>query len=211
MTGMDYDSTTKFITSLAKFLQSLCNGYVDFNNWVQINGHLILSVDSGETKEFVVNEKLCKTLRDDVSFLSNSYHAPMNNSPIDLGSNNNNAKTTTKTNNNEKVAPAPVLPTKGRGRKQAQPQKLSQEPGSPPFRRAKQILPNETSLKSSSVTESESPKPKESDKVSISDSCVEKHSRPEKEQQKSSLDEILCLVKHKAPEISGLLSIKKIV
>ena len=74
---MDYDATTKFISSLAKFLQTLCNGYVDFDNWVQINGHLILSVDSGETKEFVVNEKLCKSVKDSVAFLSNSYHAPL--------------------------------------------------------------------------------------------------------------------------------------
>ncbi|XP_012935960.1 zinc finger protein 526 isoform X3 [Aplysia californica] len=72
---MDYDSSTKFISSLAKFLQSLCNGYVEFDNGVQVIGHLYLSVDTGKTIDYVLNEKVCKTDENSVTFISNSFHA----------------------------------------------------------------------------------------------------------------------------------------
>ncbi|XP_059163360.1 zinc finger protein 768-like isoform X12 [Physella acuta] len=72
---MDYDSSTKFISSLAKFLQSLCNGYVEFDNGVQVIGHLYLSVDTGKTIDYILNEKVCKTDENSVTFISNSFHA----------------------------------------------------------------------------------------------------------------------------------------
>lgn len=72
---MDYDSSSKFISSLAKFLQSLCNGYVEFDNGVQVIGHLYLSVDTGKTIDYVLNEKVCKTDENSVTFISNSFHA----------------------------------------------------------------------------------------------------------------------------------------
>ncbi|RUS91748.1 hypothetical protein EGW08_000456 [Elysia chlorotica] len=72
---MDYDSSTKFISSLAKFLQSLCNGYVEFDNGVQVIGHLYLNVDTGKTIDYVLNEKVCKTDENSVTFISNSFHA----------------------------------------------------------------------------------------------------------------------------------------
>uniref|UniRef100_A0A0B7B453 C2H2-type domain-containing protein n=1 Tax=Arion vulgaris TaxID=1028688 RepID=A0A0B7B453_9EUPU len=72
---MDYDSSSKFISSLAKFLQSLCNGYVEFDSGVQVIGHLYLSVDTGKTIDYVLNEKVCKTDENSVTFISNSFHA----------------------------------------------------------------------------------------------------------------------------------------
>ncbi|XP_055895441.1 zinc finger and SCAN domain-containing protein 4-like isoform X13 [Biomphalaria glabrata] len=72
---MDYDSSTKFISSLAKFLQSLCNGYVEFDSGVQVIGHLYLSVDTGKTIDYILNEKVCKTDENSVTFISNSFHA----------------------------------------------------------------------------------------------------------------------------------------
>lgn len=72
---MDYDSSSKFISSLAKFLQSLCNGYVEFDTGVQVIGHLYLSVDTGKTIDYILNEKVCKTDENSVTFISNSFHA----------------------------------------------------------------------------------------------------------------------------------------
>lgn len=72
---MDYDSSTKFISSLAKFLQSLCNGYVEFDNGVEVIGHIYLSVDTGKKIDYILNEKVCKTDENSVTFISNSFHA----------------------------------------------------------------------------------------------------------------------------------------
>jgi len=73
---MDFDSSSKFIASLAKFLQSLCNGYVDFDKGVEVIGHIYLNVDSdtGKKIDYVLNEKVCKN-DNSVTFISNSFHA----------------------------------------------------------------------------------------------------------------------------------------
>ena len=72
---MDFDSSSKFISSLAKFLQSLCNGYVEFNNGVEVIGHIYINVDTGKKIDYVLNEKVCKTDENSVTFISNSFHA----------------------------------------------------------------------------------------------------------------------------------------
>jgi hypothetical protein len=73
---MDFDSSSKFIASLAKFLQSLCNGYVEFDKGVEVIGHIYLHVDSdtGKKIDYVLNEKVCKN-DNSVTFISNSFHA----------------------------------------------------------------------------------------------------------------------------------------
>lgn len=72
---MDFESSSKFISSLAKFLQSLCNGYVEFNSGVEVIGHIYLSVDTGKKIDYILNEKVCKTDENSVTFISNSFHA----------------------------------------------------------------------------------------------------------------------------------------
>ncbi|BFZ01804.1 hypothetical protein BsWGS_04843 [Bradybaena similaris] len=72
---MDFESSSKFISSLAKFLQSLCNGYVEFNNGVEVIGHIYLNVDTGKKIDYILNEKVCKTDENSVTFISNSFHA----------------------------------------------------------------------------------------------------------------------------------------
>lgn len=72
---MDFESSSKFISSLAKFLQSLCNGYVEFNTGVEVIGHIYLSVDTGKKIDYILNEKVCKTDENSVTFISNSFHA----------------------------------------------------------------------------------------------------------------------------------------
>jgi len=75
---MDTDSSTKFISSLTKFLQSLCNGYVEFEDGVELIGHIYLSVDSARKSkkkiDYILNEKVCK-VDNAVTFVSNSFHA----------------------------------------------------------------------------------------------------------------------------------------
>ena len=69
---MDSESSTKFINSLAKYLQSLCNGCVNFNDWVQVTGHLYICVDTGKIVKYIVNEKLSKSLNTNITFTSRS-------------------------------------------------------------------------------------------------------------------------------------------
>jgi len=72
---MDYDSSVNFLSSLAKFLQSLCNGYIQFDNGVQINGHLYISIDTNKTIDYVLNEKVLKNNEECVTFTSDSFYA----------------------------------------------------------------------------------------------------------------------------------------
>ena len=80
---MDFDSSSKFIASLAKFLQSLCNGYVDFDKGVEVIGHIYLNVDSdtGKKIDYVLNEKVCKN-DNSVTFISHSFHAQPAEKPV---------------------------------------------------------------------------------------------------------------------------------
>ncbi|XP_046580264.1 uncharacterized protein LOC124287837 isoform X7 [Haliotis rubra] len=73
---MNDDTTTRFIASLVKSLQSLCHGYVEFEKNIEIIGHIYLNIDSQQKYDYVVNEQVCKN--DDESqamFVSNSFHA----------------------------------------------------------------------------------------------------------------------------------------
>ncbi|XP_076460666.1 uncharacterized protein LOC143293570 [Babylonia areolata] len=72
---MDEDSSTKFIGSLTKFLQSLCNGYVEFQKGVELVGHIYLSIDTGEKVDYILHEKVNKNDENSVTFVSNSFHA----------------------------------------------------------------------------------------------------------------------------------------
>ena len=72
---MDNETSEKFIQSLAKSMHSLCNGYATYDKWVHITGHLYFSVDTGDTIEYVVNEKMSKIDANCVSLSSNSFHA----------------------------------------------------------------------------------------------------------------------------------------
>ncbi|XP_076469333.1 uncharacterized protein LOC143299761 isoform X8 [Babylonia areolata] len=72
---MDSDSSTKFIGSLTKFLQSLCNGYVEFQRGVELVGHIYLSIDTGEKVDYILHERVSKNDENSVTFVSNSFHA----------------------------------------------------------------------------------------------------------------------------------------
>ncbi|KAL8586357.1 hypothetical protein ACOMHN_022972 [Nucella lapillus] len=72
---MDSDSSSKFIGSLTKFLQSLCNGYVEFSRGVELVGHIYLNIDTGEKVDYVLHERVSKNDENSVTFVSNSFHA----------------------------------------------------------------------------------------------------------------------------------------
>ena len=69
---MDVEKSKRFITSLAKYLQTLCNDCVDFNDWVQVTGSLYVTIESGDIAQFVVNEELNKQDQNNFSVTSNS-------------------------------------------------------------------------------------------------------------------------------------------
>ena len=70
---MDEDKSTKFISSLAECMQFLCNKYVEFDKSTVLTGQLFLSVDSGVKTKFIVNENVCTTEHNRVTYRSNSH------------------------------------------------------------------------------------------------------------------------------------------
>jgi len=69
-------AANKFISSLVKSLQILCNGQVDFNESIELIGHINVRVDHQFKFDYIVDEQVSKE-GDDASttFLSNSYHS----------------------------------------------------------------------------------------------------------------------------------------
>lgn len=72
---MNNESANKFIAALVKSLQTLCHGYVEFDDGIEIIGHLYLNIDSGSTFDYVVKEKVCKNQDNATVFVSKSFHA----------------------------------------------------------------------------------------------------------------------------------------
>uniref|UniRef100_A0A2C9LI36 DUF3504 domain-containing protein n=1 Tax=Biomphalaria glabrata TaxID=6526 RepID=A0A2C9LI36_BIOGL len=72
---MNGDSANKFISALVKSLQTLCHGYVEFNDGIEIIGHLYLNIDSGASFDYVVKEKVCKNAENSTVFVSKSFQA----------------------------------------------------------------------------------------------------------------------------------------
>ncbi|XP_076460637.1 uncharacterized protein LOC143293558 isoform X4 [Babylonia areolata] len=70
-----HKAADKFLDALIKSVQSLCHGYLEFQNGIEIVGFINLSVDKGNSVDCVLKEKVCKTAENATSFISNSYHA----------------------------------------------------------------------------------------------------------------------------------------
>ncbi|KAL8604934.1 hypothetical protein ACOMHN_028562 [Nucella lapillus] len=64
-----------FLDALVKSVQSLCHGYLEFQDGIEIMGFINLSVDKENSVDCVLKEKVCKTADNATSFISNSYHA----------------------------------------------------------------------------------------------------------------------------------------
>ncbi|CAG5130659.1 unnamed protein product, partial [Candidula unifasciata] len=72
---MNNESSSKFISALVKALQTLCHGYIEFNDGIEIIGHIYLNIDSGSSFDYVVKEKLCKSTENSTVFVSKSFQA----------------------------------------------------------------------------------------------------------------------------------------
>ncbi|KAL8613314.1 hypothetical protein ACOMHN_052554 [Nucella lapillus] len=69
------ESAAKFISALIKSVQTLCHGYLEFQNGIEIIGHINLNVDKGSSLDYILKEKVCKNAENSTLFISNSFHA----------------------------------------------------------------------------------------------------------------------------------------
>jgi len=75
-TVRDVPSTHKFIVSLSKSLQALCQGCMDFDTGIEIMGYIAVNIDSGSTKvDYVLNELVKRRDDNSMHFESNSFLA----------------------------------------------------------------------------------------------------------------------------------------
>ena len=58
---MDMNACDEFVSCMNKFIQTLSSGNLQFDRYFQLKGQLYLSLDDGQSVEFVVDEKVCKT------------------------------------------------------------------------------------------------------------------------------------------------------
>ncbi|KAH9510190.1 hypothetical protein Btru_043710 [Bulinus truncatus] len=69
-------AATKFISSLVRSLQILCNGQVEFNETIELVGHINVKIDHKFKFDYIVDEHVSKEGEDSsTTFLSNSYHS----------------------------------------------------------------------------------------------------------------------------------------
>ena len=70
------EEASRFISSLIKSLQIICNGHVDFNESIELVGHINLRIDHKFKYDYIVDEHVSKEGEDcSTTFLSNSYHS----------------------------------------------------------------------------------------------------------------------------------------
>ena len=63
-----------FVAKLAKALQMLCHGYLEYNSTIEIIGHINLRIDN-QKFDYIVNEQVSRQGGDSTYFQSNSYHS----------------------------------------------------------------------------------------------------------------------------------------
>ncbi|RUS86332.1 hypothetical protein EGW08_005917 [Elysia chlorotica] len=70
------EDASRFISSLIKSLQIICNGNVDFKETIELVGHINLRIDHKFKYNYIVDEHVSKEGEDcSTTFLSNSYHS----------------------------------------------------------------------------------------------------------------------------------------
>ena len=80
MASVSLDSTVanRFISSLSKSLQALCHGCMDFESGIEIVGYINVNVDCGNKIDYVLNEKVNRSVDNAMTFVSNSFLAQKN-------------------------------------------------------------------------------------------------------------------------------------
>ncbi|KAK7473349.1 hypothetical protein BaRGS_00035397 [Batillaria attramentaria] len=73
---MDGDTASKFVASLVKSIQALCNGYIDFSSSIEVIGHIHLRIDENKKFNYVLSEEVSKSQNEAATvFSSHSYHS----------------------------------------------------------------------------------------------------------------------------------------
>ncbi|XP_070210690.1 uncharacterized protein [Littorina saxatilis] len=73
---MDEDTATRFVSSLVKSIQALCNGYIDFSSSIEVVGHIHLNIDRNKKLDYVLTEEVSKSVSEGATvFASHSYHS----------------------------------------------------------------------------------------------------------------------------------------
>ena len=77
---MDEDSSSQFLSSLSQFIQTLLQGYSQFDHWVRLSGSLYFTSDAGHSSslDFVIDEKIfmstgTSSLSNPLSMISSSF------------------------------------------------------------------------------------------------------------------------------------------
>ncbi|KAL8608906.1 hypothetical protein ACOMHN_063035 [Nucella lapillus] len=73
---MDGDKASRFVSSLVKSIQALCNGYIDFSTSIEVVGHIHLNIDRSVKLDYVLTEEVSKSISEGATvFASHSYHS----------------------------------------------------------------------------------------------------------------------------------------
>lgn len=73
---MDEDTASRFVSSLVKSIQALCNGYIDFTSSIEVIGHIHLNIDRTAKFNYVLTEEVSKSVSEGATlFASHSYHS----------------------------------------------------------------------------------------------------------------------------------------
>ncbi|KAL8615721.1 hypothetical protein ACOMHN_007474 [Nucella lapillus] len=98
---MDEDKASRFISSLVKSIQALCNGFVDFSTSIEVVGHIHLNIDRNVKLDYVLTEEVSKSVSEGSTvFSSHSYHsqAPPSVAPKGASDSSNSSHKTRKDN-----------------------------------------------------------------------------------------------------------------
>lgn len=94
---MDEDTASRFVASLVKSIQALCNGYIEFSTSIEVIGHIHLNIDRNCKFNYVLSEEVNKSVSEGSTiFSSHSYHShpPSSLVPVKASSSVESAKGT---------------------------------------------------------------------------------------------------------------------
>ena len=73
---MDEETANRFVSSLVKSIQALCNGYIEFSSSIEVIGHIHLNIDRNVKFNYVLTEEVSKSVSEGATvFASHSYHS----------------------------------------------------------------------------------------------------------------------------------------
>ena len=73
---MDEETANRFVSSLVKSIQALCNGYIDFSTSIEVIGNIHLNIDHNLKFNYILTEEVSKSVSEGATvFASHSYHS----------------------------------------------------------------------------------------------------------------------------------------